>query len=133
MFVAISVAKKHENKAARLFRSTRLLGTSEYESLVDIAIKPNVLNSQECVTTNKNQKQKKTNNQIRKNWNLEIIPEEESTFKKEFEMEHQEALEAFEAISVAKEPKDNYQIAKCFISLLSTQPSTSYAAASMTP
>ena len=130
MFVAISVAKKHENKAACLFRFTRLSGTSEYESLVDIAIKPNVHNSQECVTTNKNQKQKKTNNQIRKNWNLEIIPEEESTFKKEFEMEHQEALEA---ISVAKEPKDNHQIANCFISLLSTQPSTSYAAASMTP
>ena len=110
-FDAISVAKKHENKPAGFFRSARLLGTSEYESLVDVEIKPNVLNSQEWA----------------------IIPEEECTFKKEFEREHHEGLEAFDAISVAKNPEKNPQFANCFTRILSMQPSTSYAAESMTP
>ena len=110
-FDAISMSKKHENKPAGFFRSARLLGTSEYESLVDVAIKPNVLNSQEWA----------------------IIPEEESTFKKEFEREHDEGLEAFDAISVAKNPEKNPQFANCFTRILSMQKSTSYAAESMTP
>ena len=86
-------------------------------------------------TSNKNRKRKKAESGKgnRKNRNLEIIPEEESsTFEKEFEREHQEALEAFDAISVAKKHEssskheNNPQLANGFTNFsLSPQPSTS--------
>ena len=94
----------------------------------------------------KNRKRKKAEKSgkgnSRKNMNLEIIPEEEaesSPFEKEFEREHQEALEAFDAISVAKKGHENSskhennpQLANGFTNFsLSPQPSTSsYAAVS---
>ena len=95
-------------------------------------------------TSNKNRKRKKAESGKgnRKNRNLEIIPEEaeSSTFEKEFEREHQEALEAFDAISVAKKGheknsskhENNPQLANGFTNFsLSPQPSTSsYAAVS---
>ena len=94
-------------------------------------------------TSNKNRKRKKAESGKgnRKNRNLEIIPEEaeSSTFEKEFEREHQEALEAFDAISVAKKGHENSskhennpQLANGFTNFsLSPQPSTSsYAAVS---
>ena len=89
-------------------------------------------------TSNKNRKRKKAESGKgnRKNRNLEIIPEEESsTFEKEFEREHQEALEAFDAISVAKKGQNensskhenNPQLANGFTNFsLSPQPSTSH-------
>ena len=95
--------------------------------------------------SNKNRKRKKAEKSgkgNRKNMNLEIIPEEEaesSPFEKEFEREHQEALEAFDAISVAKKGHENSskhennpQLANGFTNFsLSPQPSTSsYAAVS---
>ena len=92
--------------------------------------------------SNKNRKRKKAESGKgnRKNRNLEIIPEEaeSSTFEKEFEREHQEALEAFDAISVAKKGhessskhENNPQLANGFTNFsLSPQPSTSYAAVS---
>ena len=84
---------------------------------------------------NKNRKRKKADQsgKNRKNRNnLEIIPEED-TFEKEFEREHQEALEAFDAISVAKKGHENSskhennpQLANGFTNFsLSPQPSTS--------
>jgi hypothetical protein len=87
-------------------------------------------------TSNKNRKRKKAESGKgnRKNRNLEIIPEEaeSSTFEKEFEREHQEALEAFDAISVAKKHEssskheNNPQLANGFTNFsLSPQPSTS--------
>ena len=85
---------------------------------------------------NKNRKRKKgdSGKGNRKNRNLEIIPEEaeSSPFEKEFEREHQEALEAFDAISVAKKHENNPQLANGFTNFsLSPQPSTSsYAAVS---
>ena len=94
----------------------------------------------------KNRKRKKAEKSgkgnSRKHQNLEIIPEEEaesSPFEKEFEREHQEALEAFDAISVAKKGHENSskhennpQLANGFTNFsLSPQPSTSsYAAVS---
>ena len=79
----------------------------------------------------KNRKRKKAdqsgkgNNRKNRN-NLEIIPEED-TFEKEFEREHQEALEAFDAISVAKKHENNPQLANGFTNFsLSPQPSTSH-------
>ena len=85
-------------------------------------------------TSNKNRKRKKAEsgkgNRKNRN-NLEIIPEED-TFEKEFEREHQEALEAFDAISVAKKHEssskheNNPQLANGFTNFsLSPQPSTS--------
>ena len=87
---------------------------------------------------NKNRKRKKgdSGKGNRKNRNLEIIPEEaeSSPFEKEFEREHQEALEAFDAISVAKKGQsensskheNNPQLANGFTNFsLSPQPSTS--------
>ena len=87
---------------------------------------------------NKNRKRKKGESgkgNSRKNRNLEIIPEEaeSSSFEKEFEREHQEALEAFDAISVAKKGQENSskhennpQLANGFTNFsLSPQPSTS--------
>ena len=79
---------------------------------------------------NKNRKRKKgeSGKGNRKNRNLEIIPEEaeSSSFEKEFEREHQEALEAFDAISVAKKHENNPQLANGFTNFsLSPQPSTS--------
>ena len=92
---------------------------------------------------NKNRKRKKgeSGKGNRKNRNLEIIPEEaeSSPFEKEFEREHQEALEVFDAISVAKKGHENSskhennpQLANGFTNFsLSPQPSTSsYAAVS---
>ena len=81
---------------------------------------------------NKNRKRKKGESgkgNSRKNRNLEIIPEEaeSSPFEKEFEREHQEALEAFDAISVAKKHENNPQLANGFTNFsLSPQPSTSH-------
>ena len=96
-----------------------------------------------ATASNKNRKRKKAESGKgnRKNRNLEIIPEEaeSSTFEKEFEREHQEALEAFDAISVAKKGHENSskhennpQLANGFTNFsLSPQPSTSsYAAVS---
>merc|ERR1712008_360245 len=99
--------------------------------------------STEEAMANKNRKRKKAESGKgnRKNRNLEIIPEEEaesSTFEKEFEREHQEALEAFDAISVAKKGheknsskhENNPQLANGFTNFsLSPQPSTSSYAA----
>ena len=91
--------------------------------------------------SNKNRKRKKAEKSgkgnSRKNQNLEIIPEEaeSSPFEKEFEREHQEALEAFDAISVAKKGQEknsskhenNPQLANGFTNFsLSPQPSTSH-------
>jgi hypothetical protein len=82
--------------------------------------------------SNKNRKRKKAEKSgkgNRKNMNLEIIPEEaeSSPFEKEFEREHQEALEAFDAISVAKKHENNPQLANGFTNFsLSPQPSTSH-------
>ena len=89
----------------------------------------------------KRKKAEKSGKGNRKNQNLEIIPEEaeSSPFEKEFEREHQEALEAFDAISVAKKGHENSskhennpQLANGFTNFsLSPQPSTSsYAAVS---
>merc|ERR550534_1253676 len=87
----------------------------------------------------KNRKRKKAEKSGKgksgKNRNLEIIPEEaeSSPFEKEFEREHQEALEAFDAISVAKKHENNPQLANGFTNFsLSPQPSTSHSVSSKT-
>ena len=74
----------------------------------------------------KNRKRKKTSVQKGRKKNLTIIPEEESS-ENEFDREHQEALEAFDAISVAKKHENNPQLANGFTNFsLSPQPSTSH-------
>ena len=78
----------------------------------------------------KNRKRKKTSVQKGRKKNLTIIPEEESS-ENEFDREHQEALEAFDAISVAKKHNNpNPKLSNGYLPTptnFSPQPSTSHA------
>ena len=75
----------------------------------------------------KNRKRKKAVQKRKKG--LDIIPEEESS-ENEFDREHQEALEAFDAISVAKKHNNHPKLSNGYLPTptnFSPQPSTSYA------
>ena len=88
--------------------------------------------TQEEATANRNRKRKKAAKDLNRKKNLEIIPEEES-FENEIERKPLETVEAFDAISVARKHENNPQLANGFTNFsVSPQPSTSYAAPSMT-